>query len=493
MAKAKSPSFILEKKLLTSARDEETLGLRFVYVWRMKIQLAKHARKQLQKHREDRRRRQLLAERERLRSCEDKPSRKRLAQINSELTAIRMEYGLSQYQFKLWVQPLQHRYGKHIDSRTAQCIADDIWAAVDRYLFDNGKDIHIPRLDDIVSVHSNDNATGIRYRNGSILWFGLKIQVSRDTRNAYENEALTRRVKYCRIVRKQFSGRWHYYVQLVLEGIPPKKHAVGNGRVGIDPGTMSAAVSSESACILTALDEGVPDRTKQIERLQRAMDRSRHATNPGNYNADGTIKPRRKCWTYSHNYRLLQRAKRSLERKRAASLKSHHEALANDILALGNDIYTEEMSYRGLQRRAKQTTRNSKGRFNRKTRYGRSLKNGAPAMLLSIIDRKLRYEGRELHKVNTRTFRASQYNHVTDDYVKKKLNRRYNTVGGKWVQRDLYSSFLLMNSAEDLQHTDRARCMAGFDKFLVNHDRCIASLQNSNRKLLGSFGFSRTA
>ena len=116
MAKTKSPSFILEKKLLTSARDEETLGLRFVYVWRMKIQLAKHARKQLQKHREDRRRRQLLAERERLRSCEDKPSRKRLAQINSELTAIRIEYGLSQYQFKLWVQPLQHRYGRHIDS-----------------------------------------------------------------------------------------------------------------------------------------------------------------------------------------------------------------------------------------------------------------------------------------------------------------------------------------------------------------------------------------
>ena len=114
-------------------------------------------------------------------------------------------------------------------------------------------------------------------------------------------------------------------------------------------------------------------------------------------------------------------------------------------------------------------------------------------MLLSIIDRKLRYEGRELHKVNTRTFRASQYNHVTDDYVKKKLSRRYDTVGGRWIQRDLYSSFLLMNSAEDLQHTDRARCIAGYDKFLINHDRCIASLQNSNRKLLGSFGFSRTA
>ena len=185
--------------------------------------------------------------------------------------------------------------------------------------------------------------------------------------------------------------------------------------------------------------------------------------------------------------------KRSLERKQAASLKCHHEALANEVLSLGDEIYTEEMSYRGLQLRAKETTKNSRGRSNRKGRFGKSLKSGAPAMLLSIIDRKLHYGGSQLHKVNTRTFRASQYNHVTDDYVKKRLSRRHNVIDGRWVQRDLYSAFLLMNSAADLKSADRALCIKTYDTFLKDHDRSIAGLINSSHKLLSSFGISRTA
>jgi hypothetical protein len=113
-------------------------------------------------------------------------------------------------------------------------------------------------------------------------------------------------------------------------------------------------------------------------------------------------------------------------------------------------------------------------------------------MLLSIIDRKLKYEGRELHKVNTKTFRASQYNHVTDEYVKKKLSRRYNTIDGRWVQRDLYSAFLLMNSDEGLEHTDRGLCIDTYDDFLIQHDRCIDELKTGSHELLSSFGISRT-
>ena len=491
--KSSTPSFILEKKLLTSKADEGVLDLCLKYAWRIKVQLVKHARKQILKLQEDKHYRELLAERLSLKGKNGKASSKRRTAIDHELNGIRMSYGLTKHQFKLWVQPLQHRYGRLIDSRTAQCVADDIWASVDKYIFGNGKQLHIPKRDDVRSVGGNDNKTGIRFRNGRIVWKDLDIQVSRDTSNGYENEALTRRVKYCRIIRKQFSGRWHYYVQLVLEGTPPEKHTTGSGRVGVDPGTLSMAVASDNGCILTALDDGVADYTKEINRIQRAMDRSRRATNPGNYNPDGTIKKGRKRWFYSKNYRNLQRVKRSLERRQAASLRQHHEKLANDILFLGDDVYTEEMNYKGLQRRAKETTKNSKGRFNRKGRFGRSLKNGAPAMLLSIIDQKLRYEGKELHRVNTRTFRASQYNHVTDEYVKKRVSRRHNTINGRWVQRDLYSAFLLMNSSDGLSHTDRALCIRGYDTFLVNHDRCISDLLNSNHKLLSSFGIRRPA
>ena len=489
MAKSNSPSFILEKKLLTSQSDERALDLRLCYAWRIKVQLVKYARKQLDKLASDKEYHLLLQERKSLPAG----TGSRRKEINSALSAIRMNYGLSQYQFKLWVQPLQHRYGKHIDSRTAQCVADDIWKAIDRFLFDKGKTVHIPKRNDVNSIKGNDNKTGIRYRNGRILWNGLSIGVARDKSNDYENMALQHRIKYCRIVRKAFSGRWHYYVQLVLEGVPPKKHEVKAGRVGIDPGTMSAAVVSEKQCILTALDNGVPDYQPKIRRIQRALDRSRRSLNPGNYHPDGTVKRGRKRWVYSRSYWRLQLAKHSLERKRSAALKTHHEVLANTVLSLGNEIYTEEMCYSGLQRRAKETTRNSRGRYNRKSRFGKSLRNGAPALFLSILNRKLTFEGRELHKVNTRSFRASQYNHVTDEYVKKRLSRRHNMIAGRWVQRDLYSAFLLMNSADDLQAADRERCIQNYHTFLTNHDACITNIANSNDKLLSSFGISRTA
>ena len=115
MAKSNSPSFILEKKLLTSQSDERALDLRLCYAWRIKVQLVKYARKQLDKLASDKEYRLLLQERKSLPA----ESGSRRKEINSALSAIRMNYGLSQYQFKLWVQPLQHRYGKHIDSRTA--------------------------------------------------------------------------------------------------------------------------------------------------------------------------------------------------------------------------------------------------------------------------------------------------------------------------------------------------------------------------------------
>ena len=489
MNKCRTPSFILEKKLLTSKDDEEVLGLRFFYAVRIQIQLVKHARVQIQKLREDKEHRPLLEERASV-PGEDK---ERTASLNLLLKEKRLEYGLSLYQFKQWAKPLQHRYKKHLDSRTVQAIADNAWKAAEAALFGKGKKLRLPKWHEVRSLESNDNKTGIKYRGGRIVWNGLEIQLSRDRRNAYENEALLRRVKYCRIVRKPMGKRWHYYVQLVLEGLPPKKHTIGNGRVGIDLGTLSMAAVSEKKCILASLTEGVKDRTKEVQRIQKAMDRSRRAMNPDRYNPDGTVKRKRGRWKESRSYRLLTMKKRSLERRQAVCRKNHHEALANKILSLGDEVYTEQMSYTSLQRRKKKTTINTKGRFDRKKRFGRSLQYGAPAMFLSIVDRKLRYEGKELHKVNTRTFRASQYNHVTDGYAKKKLSRRHNVINGKWVQRDLYSAFLIMNSDAEMEHADRALCRDTYDNFLILHDQCIEELKSGSRELLSSFGISRAA
>lgn len=307
----------------------------------------------------------------------------------------------------------------------------------------------------------------------------------------YTKACMKHKLCYNRIKRMQVGSRWHYYVQFVFDGEPPVKpnSHIGTGRVGIDIGTSTIAVSHPDGVILQELGSDVKDYSKELNRIQRALDRSRRATNPGNYNPDGTIKRGIKLrWFISNHYKTLAAKKRSLERKQAAVLKDSHEALANEIISHGNDIYVESMVFKGLQHRSKETTYSKTGKINRKGRFGKSIKNHAPAKLIRIIERKLSYEGIKLHKINTRTFRASQYNHVSNDYIKKRLSMRHIWIGDNCVQRDLYSAFLLMNSDESLNHTSRDRCNNTFKSFLKNHNDLIIKMQNDDTSYPSSFG-----
>ena len=68
------------------------------------------------------------------------------------------------------------------------------------------------------------------------------------------------------------------------------------------------------------------------------------------------------------------------------------------------------------------TEKNEKGKYKRKKRFGRSLAKKAPSMLLTIIDRKLKYFGEELIEINTYEAKASQLNHFDETYTKKSLS-----------------------------------------------------------------------
>ena len=70
----------------------------------------------------------------------------------------------------------------------------------------------------------------------------------------------------------------------------------------------------------------------------------------------------------------------------------------------------------------KKTEKNEQGRFKRKKRFGKSIANRSPAMLLEIIDRKLSYYGKHLIKIDTWNAKASQFNHFDGTYHKKTLS-----------------------------------------------------------------------
>lgn len=150
--------------------------------------------------------------------------------------------------------------------------------------------------------------------------------------------------------------------------------------------------------------------------------------------------------------------------------------MANQIISLGDTIYVETMNFSGLVKRAKKTEKNSKGRFKSKKRFGKSIANRAPSMLLEIINRKLSYWNKELIKIDTWHAKASQFNHFNETYKKKKLSQRWNDFNGIKIQRDLYSAFLIMNIAKDLKSFDMDKCNERFENFYRLHNEEVKRL-----------------
>ena len=265
------------------------------------------------------------------------------------------------------------------------------------------------------------------------------------------------------------------------------KHYIGEGDVGIDIGTSTIAYSSATDVKILELADKVQNIENQKRRLLRKIDRSLRATNPDNYNEDGTIKKqgnKKVLWNKSNHCLKYQNQLKELYRKQADVRKYQHECLANQIISLGDSIYVETMNFQGLAKKSTKTEKNDKGRFKRKKRFGKSIANRAPSMLLGIIDRKLSYYGKNLIKIDTWNAKASQFSHFDGTYQKKELSQRWNDFNGIRVQRDMYSAFLIMNVASDLKGFDINKCSERFENFYQLHNLEVERL--SGHKNLSS-------
>ena len=97
--------------------------------------------------------------------------------------------------------------------------------------------------------------------------------------------------------------------------------------------------------------------------------------------------------------------------------------------------------------------------------------------------------GGGLTKVDTKTFKASQYDHSTGIYTKVGLNKRDKFVNGQYVQRDLYSAFLLKNSNKTYTEPVRKTCKEGFERFLNLQNELISEMKANNITMKQCFGF----
>ena len=307
----------------------------------------------------------------------------------------------------------------------------------------------------------------------------------------------TYRPCYATLVPKLIRGKYRLYLHLTIEGkAMPKydkhgnpRHIYGKGAIGADIGTQTVAYTSDTEVGLKNLSErgnSIQTSERKERLLYRAMDRSRRATNPQNYNDDGTMKKGRKIWKYSNHYKRLKAKHSELCRINAVNRQLAINEDANHLRSLGDTFVTEPKNASRLMRRTKETTVNSKGKFNRKKRFGKSIKNRCPSGFQTAVERKFKATGGTYIEVPN-NYRASQYDHTADDYIRKKLSDRlYKLRDGTEVQRDWYSSYLLYCYDYGTQNIDKEKCITEFKAQYNKEKALIAWIKANKIKILNS-------
>lgn len=440
-----------------------------------------------------------------------KTDRMRKLELSKQMSARRQEIGLSKWALQSYIKVCGKRYSKLISSQQVQAEAANVWAGVEKCLFSKGKDIHFKKFMDFDTIGGKSNLNGARLNTGTMIvfWLGLELKCYLPKKTSDRNyvlESLNHKISYCTIKRMMFSNGWRYYLVVTLDGDAPyRKYKTKTGIMGIDPGVSTIAAVSDTACILEELAPNADVYEKQIYKLERHMEVSRRISNPDNFNPDGTVKKRKDCkpWVFSNSYEAARRKLKTLYRKKSAYILHSHRNLCNRLLENADSFIIEKMNYAALAKRSSKTERQDKptavvqkdgtvkvvNKFKRKKRFGRSINRRSPSRFLSELKRKAESSGGTYTEVNTQTFKASQYNHVTDECVKITLSQRFKLIGNDSVQRDLYSAFLIKNTDSTFEHPDRDKCIYEFENFVAVHNKTINYMKESKISMKQCFGF----
>lgn len=456
-------------------------------------------------------------------TTEDKSKRKNLAIQLNEMQKI---YNVTWDYCRKSMILIGKKYG--IDAVFALTKAEDVWRGMGKCLYGNGGTIHFSKYGELPCIRAKQINRGIpmsvkdnkiRFKLGKTV-FGIQIndRFQQDEVNAVlayltgpeiiDNKAVnmligdsccidTYRPCYATLVPKMIRGKYRIYLHLTIEGkAKPKydkhgnfRHKYGKGMIGADIGTQTVAYTSDTEAGLKNLSErgnSIQTFGKKERLLYRAMERSRRATNPQNYNPNGTVKKGRKTWKYSNHYKKLESRHSELCRINAVNRHLAVNEDANHLRSLGDIFVTEPKNASKLMRRTKETTKNSKGKYNKKKRFGKSIKNRCPSGFQTTVEKKFKISGGTYIEVPD-NYRASQYDHTADDYIKKKLSDRlYKLRDGTEVQRDWYSSFLLYCYDAKTQNINKNKCITEFEKHYNKEKALITWIKVNKIKILNS-------
>lgn len=457
--------------------------------------------------------------------------REKMKNISSQMNEMREKYNVTLAYCRSIMT--QSRRDYNVNCVFAKTRAADIWGAIEKILFSDGEKVHFHKKGDFPCISAVDTKAGItlsvidgklwfNYNNGK---YGKVKFTYKDSDNRFINDEINAILKYLEqpevndkyvinemlkgnivstyrpcyvsLVCKTIRGKLRVYIHITLEGkAMPKydkngnlKHKHGTGVIGSDVGTQTVATNSDNDASLKNLGErgsSIEHNEKVERKIKRQMDRSLRQANPQNYNEDGTVKKGKKTWHFSKRYLKLKRKLAEISRKNA---ENRHYAINEEVNKLrekGHILVTEQKNSKKLQKRVKETTVNENGKYNRKKRFGKSIQNRCPGYFQSKAKQVFENTGGRYIEVPSE-YRASQYDHTADDYIKKKLSQRmFKLNDGTVVQRDWYSSFLLYCINLDTLEIDKDKCKERFPIAYQNHLAMIDEIKRNHIKVLNS-------
>lgn len=346
------------------------------------------------------------------------------------------QFGFRKYDMQSYAKQFGYSWiGHHLDSQTVKQLASRAFTWVKEYLFDPGRGRpKFKKFGALNAVESINNLQGIVWRDDRVIWNAgrngktLTLFAIIDYDDSVIQHGLSCRVKYVRLVRRVLNGTNRFYAQLVGEGKPYQRFDIGNGVVGLDIGPSTIAIVGPGEAYLKQFCAELEINEREIRRLQRKIDRQRRSNNPGNYNDNGTVKPRsqRLRWVKSNRQRQTEVDLAELKRKQAEYRKSLHGQLINQILQMADVVKLEKLSYVAFQKM-----------------WGKSVGMRAPGMFVARLKQKINDYGGLVDEFSTYHTKLSQTCHGCGQVIKKPLSQRWHVCEcGIVAQRDLYAAFL---------------------------------------------------
>ena len=321
---------------------------------------------------------------ERIRDCynDTDPARRSSSECRlaiDERNRLFKEYGFTAFDFTNLGTECYDHYKEIVPSIVKnRSITKPLWGAFSDMFYKNGKQVRYKKTGDWNSIAS-DGKSGLRLvdredrtlRQGTLtepmwLYVGtregkpMRIPVVIPEKDDWKGKMVCRPIRVIRVIRKKVRGADKYFLQLTVEGETEsktnsrgeEKHPRGTGKVGvyIEPRSVTAANGNEVKTFWLNRAVTFP---RQKRELMRFLESSKRATNPENYNPDGTIKTKKQrkaplTWNYSNHYKAARAKLADLYRVEAENRRLERQKIANELMQYGNEFIVNEGPAPGL-------------------------------------------------------------------------------------------------------------------------------------------------